>query len=53
MNTDIKDAASTDIKFEIPADLTQETFEIEDISELNLYAPVSISFCSSCCSSSS
>jgi hypothetical protein len=51
MNAEFKDAATVETKIDTVADLVLENFEIEDLSDLNLYAPVSISFCSSCCSS--
>ena len=56
MNTPAKkDADVVDTKLEISADIGQESFEVEDITDLNLYAPLeslcsSTSSCSSCCS---
>jgi thiazolylpeptide-type bacteriocin precursor len=47
-----KDAAIVDTKVDTTTDIAQENFEVEDISDLNLYAPLSISLCSSSSTSS-
>jgi len=39
-------------KIEPKFDLVLENFEIEDISDLNLHAPMSLTLCSSCSSCS-
>lgn len=52
MNNEIKDATIADTKVDIAADIAQENFEVEDINDLNLYAPLSVSLCSSSSTSS-
>jgi len=50
MNTENNNAGAADIEKKF--DLALENFEIEDISDLNLHAPMSIVLCSSCSSCS-
>jgi thiazolylpeptide-type bacteriocin precursor len=52
MNAEIKDAPAGETRIDPKFDLSQENFEIEDISDLNLHAPMSITLCSGCASCS-
>lgn len=52
MNIEIKDAGSTGAGVEDHFAIVLDDFEIEDISGLDLCAPMTIAICSGCCSSS-
>ena len=52
MNAEIKDANAVEAGIDPKFDLSLESFEIEDISDLNLHAPMSITLCSGCASCS-
>ena len=52
MNAEIKDANVVETGIDPKFDLSLENFEIEDISDLNLLAPMSITLCSGCASCS-
>jgi thiazolylpeptide-type bacteriocin precursor len=52
MNAEIKDANAVETGIDPKFDLSLENFEIEDISDLNLHAPMSITLCSGCASCS-
>lgn len=52
MSAEIKDTPAGETRIDPKFDLSQENFEIEDISDLNLHAPMSITLCSGCASCS-
>lgn len=52
MNAEIKDIAAVETVTDSKFDLSQENFEIEDISDLNLHSPMSMTLCSGCASCS-